>query len=537
LAKDPNRRYQSVDELLGDFEAVRNQQDLARKTAMYNHRQKLKRRKRLLYSVLAAFVTIAVVTAWWVRHQDQQRIDALAVLPFANLSGDEEQEYFADGMTEALITELQQLVGGDFRVISRTSVMRYKETELSLPEIAAELGVDVLVEASVIRSGDLVKIVAKLIRARPQERQMWADSYERDIKEIISLHANVARNVAENLGLILSEDDGESRQVDPESYEEYLIGTHIINSTGEVERALPHFEKAVAIDSTFAPAWAWAAHCHIMPTHFGWPSPIEKIETARLLAERAIELDPNYADAYFILAHILWEHDWDMPAAQEAFGRGFELNPNGGSGIGLLTVAMFHLIHGRIEEAVQATRKARDLDPFGHLINVAAFNVLSPAGLYEESMASLERAQVLFPDVDLRHNLSWAFYWMGDYEEAIRLKTELLAEADSEYGKFIQTLMLAHFHKCAGNPEETRRLYDRYWPPENPEMVRPWARACMYADLGEVDEAFAWLVNGYEQKDRYMALLQVYSREGGVFGELAEDPRHKALLVKIGLED
>jgi len=534
LAKDPQQRYQTADELLGDLEAVRDEQDLARKTALYDRRQKLKRRKRILFGAVAALVIAAVALAWWTRYQDLHRIDALAVLPFANLSGDQEQEFFSDGMTEALITELQQLALGKIRVIGRTSVMRYKETELSLPEIAAELGVDAVVEASVMRTGDLVKIAAKLIRARPEERQVWADTYEQNLNDVMSLHENVARHVVVQLGF-RSEYSGQiSGKVDPEAYNEFLLGKHIINS-GAVNRALPHLERAIARDSTFAPAWAWAAHCIIMPTHGGWPSPKDDFEKARIYAERAIELDPELADGYFILAHILWEHDWDMPAAQEAFDRGFALNPNGGSGIGLLTYAMFHLIHGRMEEAVAATRKARELDPFEFLGNVAAFNVFSPAGLHEESVASLERAQEVFPEADLRHEWSWVHYGMGNYEEAIELKSELLAEAETDHGKFIQTLMLAHFHKCAGNPQEARRLYDRYWPLVDQDRVRPYHKAWMHADLGEIDESFAWLEIAYQQKDRYIPLSRL--NRDVMFRDMADDPRYDRLLKKIGLED
>ncbi len=273
LSKDPGQRYQSMDEFQADLEAVLNQQELARKTAHFDRRRKLKRNRRLLYGVAATVVIAALAFTWWSRYQDSHRIDALAVLPFANLSGDKEQEFFSDGMTEALITELQQLASDQMRVVGRTSVMSFKGSDKTLPEIAAALGVDAVVEASVIRSGNLVKVAAKLIRARPQEQQLWADTYERNISDILSLYSELAREVATQIRIVLTPDaqvpGTGSRVVDPDAYEAYLKGRHFLlnlDLAGVQARdpqALENFHliksfftKSIQMDSTYAPAWA-----------------------------------------------------------------------------------------------------------------------------------------------------------------------------------------------------------------------------------------------------------------------------------------
>ena len=538
LAKVQQQRYQTADEMLGDLEAVRDEQGLAQKTAQYDRRRKLKRRKRLLFGVLATVVIAAATMTWWIRYQDAHRIDALAVLPFVNLSGDEEQEYFSDGMTDALITELQQLAANQLRVIGRTSVMSFKGSNKTLPEIAAELGVDAVVEASVIRSGDLVKIAVKLIRARPQEQQMWAETYERNQRNILSLYSEVALAVAEQVQLILTPGaeeylaKAENREVDPELYDQFLMGKHWVD-LNQVEKALPYFERIIAADSTYAPAWAWAAHCKIMPTHNAWPVLDELIKEARTMAERAIELDPEYADGYFHLAHILWEHDWNMPAAKKAFARGFQLNPE--STIGLGNSAYFYNALGRSDLAVPAMRRVRELDPFNYLVNVAACKIFSFAGLFEESVASIKRAEELFPDwTGAKGQLAWVHYWNGDFEEAIRIREELISEAESDEGKIWQTFMLAGTHTHAGHRNQGQALYQQFWSRVNHDDVSPIRRAWMHADLGELDDAFFWIEKACEQNEMLLVWLKTYP---SFSLSLAGDPRYDQWLKKLGLED
>ncbi len=541
LAKDPQQRYQTADELMGDLEAVRDEQDLARKTALYDRRQKLKRRKRLLFGSLAAIVVAAAALIWWTRYQDLNRIDALAVLPFANLSGDSEQEYFSDGMTEALITELHQLAAHQLRVIGRTSVMSFKGSNKSLPEIAAELGVDAVVEASVIRSGDLIKVAAKLIRARPQEQQLWAQTYERHQRDILSLHAEVARAIAEQVELVLTPQAeehlarAEKMEVDPELYDQFLLGKYWVDQN-DMEKALSYFEAIIAADSTYAPAWAWGAHCHIMPTHGVWPVPEELIAKARIMAERSIELDPNYSEGYFILAHILWEHDWNMPGAKRAVDGGFELNPD--SVFGLINSAFFYNAMGRSDLAVPAMRRALELDPFNYLNNLVAFNIYSFAGLHDESVASIQRAKELFPDwMGDRDNLAWAYYWNGDFDEAIRIREEIItqAEADGNNGEATwQTFMLAGICIHAGQVDRGRSLYKKFWDSVDPADVSPARRAWMHADLGEMDEAFRWIQIAYDQNEMMLVWLKTYP---SFSISLAGDPRYGEWLEKMGLND
>ena len=483
----------------------------------------------------------AVALIWWTRYQDLNRIDALAVLPFANLSGDEEQEFFSDGMTEALITELQQLTVGKIRVIGRTSVMRYKETDLSLPEIAAELGVDAVVEASVMRTGDLIKIAAKLIRARPEERQVWADTYERDLRDIMSLHANVARNVAEQLGVLLDRIEKNSRQVDPKSYEEYLIGMHIMNTTNETDLALTHFEKAMEIDPTYAPAYAAAAHCKIMPVH-AWPfeGPVEE---ARQLAEKSIELDPTHAFGHYVLGHILYEHEFEFQEGHEAFQKAMELNPE--HGLGLLTYAFFATATGRNREAGEAASRAIKADPFNFLILTRAHPVFLNAGRYEEFLSEMDRLKKLRPNSKYLWIMSNYHFAKGEFEKAMELwdnlydpkfKDERYMYSNETYqGLYLRGM--ARMKWGAGEVDEAQELAEQWLEVEDLENVSLVSAAVTFAILGDYDRSMDCLEKAYAQGDILVVRIQDPVMQWFLGNLLADEPRYHAFVERIGLQN
>ncbi len=578
LAKDPQQRYQTADELLGDLKAVRNHQDLARKTALYDHRQKLKRRQRLLYGTLTAIVIIVAVTAWWVRHQDLQRIDALAVLPFANLSGDAEQEYFADGMTDALITELQQLGGDQLRVIGRTSAMSFKDSDKTLPQIAAELGVDVVVEASVSRTGNMVKIAAKLIRARPQEQQLWAGTFERNQLAIHSLHAQIARAVAEHVQLVLSPASSDhlaqaaTRKTDPEAYEAYLKGRHFflnLNLSGlymKDPQALEHFHlietfftKSVQLDSTFAPAWAGFAQYHILREHTGIGT--HATEEAFAAATRSIELDDSLGEAHAAMGHILWEHQFHAQEADGELRLAMNLNPN--DSFALTTYSYYLMTMGRYQESARAMQKALDLDPLSRFINSAAWQPLAYAGLHDESLRQNDKYFESFPDSAQWLGTRFAILEIaGRYEEAIALVSEknpneiplrrhlevppLLMElgrsdealdylerfrSQADEDSLFFSLGLAH--AAIGNLDEARQ----YLIKAEKADILPFNMAHLSTMVGDLDRAFSHLDNAYENRHSYLTRLPYLVENNPEWASLGSDPRYHDLVRRMGLRD
>ncbi len=541
LAKDSQQRYQTAIELMDDLEAVRDEQELARNTAMYDRRRKLKRRKRLVYGALAASLVAIASLTWWTRYQAEHRIDALAVLPFVNLSGDEEQEYFSDGLTEGLITELQQLAVNQIRVISRTSSMRYKNSDLSLPEIAAELRVDAVVEASVTRTGDLVKVAAKLIRARPEEQQIWAAIFEQDLRDIAALQAKIARKVAERLQLVLAPADRKSRQVDPRAYEEYLIGSHIMNGTGDVDRALPHFRQAISIDPTYAPAYTSAAHCLIMPTH-AWPYDPGPVKEARQLAKKGIELDPGHAFGYYVLGHILYEHEYAFKEAYGVFQRALELNPS--HGLGLITYAFFATATGRFEEAADTMIRAIQADPFNALILYAGHAPLISAGRYEEFLAEIERVNKLHPDRIPDGENPHVHALKGEYDRAVEIVEEWGPPENGDKRDFYwhetkgasRLRYLAGLKWCAGEVDEARELARQWFELEDPDSLSQIRTAEVYAILGDLDRAFSCLEMAYENRE--VAFVRFPDPAfTGLSNLLGEDPRYYQLLKRVGMRE
>jgi TolB-like protein/Tfp pilus assembly protein PilF len=577
LAKDPGQRYQTADELMGDLEAVRNEQDLARKTALYDHRNRLKRQKMLLLGMLTAAVVIAAGMVWWIWHQDMHRIDALAVLPFANLSGDKEQEYFSDGMTEALITELQQLASDQMRVVGRTSVMSFKGSNKTLPEIAAALGVDVVVEASVIRSGNLVKVAAKLIRARPQEQQLWADTYERNIADILSLYSELAREVATQIQIVLTPDAQArgtgSRVVDPDAYEAYLKGRHFLLNLdlAGVESGNPQalenfhliksfFTKSIQMDSTYAPAWAGLAQFHIQREHRGVGS--HAIEEAYAAAARAIDLDDSLGEAHCAMGHILWEHQYRPREAEGEFRRALKMNPNDPLAHVLYSYCLMNL--GRYQESTGSMRMALELDPLSRFINYVGFAPLANAGKYDEALRQLDKYHESYPDPQFYKKTKFNILESaGRYEEALVLIDELdptenilelhlrvppvlmalrrpgdardfLEKYRSQAAADSLFFLLGRAEASVGNLDEARQWLDKSDEASN---STPMDLAKLSAMIGDLDRAFAYLEKAYDSNNWYLTRLAYLVENDPEWKVLGPDPRYHDLVQRMGLRD
>jgi len=442
-------------------------------------------------------------------------IDSVAVLPFANLSGDPEQEYYSDGMTEMLINELGQVSA--LTVISRTSVMRYKNTDKPLPEIAKELHVDAVVEASVMKEGEKVRITAQLIRARP-ERQMWADSYARDAGEVSSVHSEVAQAITERIEVAVTADERKrlkaTRAVDPDARDAYLKGRY----TGDVQ----YFIEAIDIDPLYAEPYAGLAE-HYCNAGLGGELPTEEAEPkAKAAARRALELDESLGQAHAVLGTIAFMYDWDWYGPDEHYRRALELNPNAEE----IHYAydMYLTAVRRFDEAIAHCRKAMELDPRPGALEEHLAWIYYYAGRLDDSITLLKKQATFGPSTYLQ--LAWAYAQKGMCEEAT-------AALDSVFAQGINNeVFLAqggfNYARC-GRVDRATALLDSLMAQSKREYVDPVHIALIYAGLGQADAMFEWLDKGYEQHTFYM---MVFPTE---FRTYREDPRFMDLARRVGI--
>jgi TolB-like protein/Tfp pilus assembly protein PilF/predicted Ser/Thr protein kinase len=348
------------------------------------------------------------------------KIQSIAVLPLANLSGDPEQEYFADGMTDELITNLSKIRA--LRVISRTSVMGYKGAKKPLPEIARELNVDAVVEGSVLRLGDRVRITAQLLHA-PTDRHLWAESYERDLRDVLALQSEVAKAVAREIKIVVSPQEqarlASARPVNPEAYRLCLLGRFHWNKRTEegFKNAIDQFQRAIEIDPAYAPAYAGLADSYILLSNNGFLPAKEAMPRGKAAAHKALEIDESLAEAHTSLAFACTVYDWDWAACEKEYKRAIELNPN---------YATAHHWYGdylsdvrRHAEAIAELQRAQQLDPLSPQISACLGFRYTCARQYQEAIRRLQNTVSLFPDFAGAHRWLGATYQaIGVYPEA-----------------------------------------------------------------------------------------------------------------------
>jgi TolB-like protein len=445
-------------------------------------------------------------------------------LPLTNLSGDQEQEYLADGMTEVLITELSKI--GALKVISRTSVMRFKETEQPLAEIAEQLRVDAVVEGSVLRSEDRVRVTAQLIHAASDEH-LWAESFERDLRDLLALQGEVARAIAQQVEVTLTPEEqtrlASGETVDPAASEAYLRGRNYWNnfnfpSAGEA------YQEAIDLDPDFARAWAGLARTRQMQGAISFPHPpMVSYALAKEAVTRALELDDNLAEAHAVQGFIALNFDWDWELAQSEFNRAIELNPSATDGhIGL---SYYFAALGQIVEAQTAAELARELDPLSPMTHFTLSEILYYARLYDRALFQLgERWDGSFaPNHWLQDRLLQA---LGDPEAAAWSAFRVL-----QSGFYEQPLLesLEEALTSSGPAAFWREILDFQlaWPRV---AIHAKVVAENYTRLGETEKAFEWLEQAYERRDP-LAHLGV----DPIWDPLRSDPRFNDLLIRLKL--
>ncbi len=486
-----------------------------------------------LVIVALVFVLILPILAVWLfrsRRHAPTGIRSLAVLPLANFSGDASQDYFADGMTDELITDLAQISA--LRVISRTSVMVYKGARKSLPEIARELNVDAVVEGSVQRSGDQVHITAQLIEASA-DKHLWAESYEGNMRNTLALQKKVASAIAEQIRIELTPLEQavlkKANVVNPEAYESYLKGRYFWNkrTAGGLKVALAYFNQAIEEDPKYAQAYSGLADTYALlgDWEYGVLAPSEAYPKAKAAAIQALDLDNTLSEAHTSLAFSLDLFDWNWEAAEKEFRRAIELNP------GYATAHHWYGWHlsemGRNSEAIAEMRKAENLDPLSLIINADLAELLLIAHFSDESIQRSRKTIEMDPNFALAHNqLAQAYLEKHMLRDAI---TELQKAIQLSGGSPTCTANLARAYAASNRkPEAIGLLNDlkkrsALGDPHSSEI------AMIYAALGNKDQAMTWLEKGYEERFNPSILL----RPG--FDPLRSDSRFQDLVRRIGL--
>jgi TolB-like protein/DNA-binding winged helix-turn-helix (wHTH) protein len=481
-----------------------------------------------LIAVLLIGLVIFTLRLMTSSRSQQRSVQAIAVLPLENLSADPAQDYFADGMTDELITELAQL--GKLRVISRTSVLRYKKTRLALPEIARELNVDAVVEGSVLRSGDRVRISAQLVDARA-DRHLWAHSYEGDLRDVLTVQREVAHEIAQQIRLSVSGEQNHEvpvRPLVPEAHDAYLQGRYHANkqTQKEIETALQYYRAALAKDPNYAPAYAAMAECYDYLALYYW-KPRDALPRARAAALKAVELDDSLAEAHAVLGVVYLEFDWNWPAAEREMQRALELNP---SSIAHLFYAEYLVSLGRRDEAVTEIERARSVDPFSLRVMSEGVFWEFIARQYDLAIQAGRAALASEPNnAPLYSYLAQVYATQKHYAEAIDL-AETSRRMDES--PFIAA-MVASTYAAAGRRADAERMLAGISEEIKEQYSCSYEVGAAYTALGEVNQAFHWLDKAYEDRSTCMVALEQDPR----LESLHSDPRFQTLVKRVGFPE
>jgi eukaryotic-like serine/threonine-protein kinase len=554
LEKDRNRRYQHASDIRTDLERLKRDTESQKSAGALELVSSVPNRP-LLWAAAALIVIVAaaIVGYFWFPRQAKltdkasvvladfisriraghanPKIESLAVLPLQNLSGDPSQDYVADGMTEELIGRLSRI--HDLRVISRTSVMRFKGTKLSVPEIARTLGVDALVEGSVIRQGNRIRVHAQLIRASTDEH-LWSDEYDAELGDVLTLESEVAQSIARRVEVKVT---GEERarlvaahHVSADVYESYLKAEAQLSksdSRAALEQSIAYFEETIGKDPNFAPAYVGLANVYErLGSVFGGATPKETHPKMMSAARKAIELDPDLPGPHVLLAGV-YQKQWRWSDAEAEFKRALELNSNdAGAYVGY---ARWLLCQGRTDEALAWIQRARELDPLGGagtpLGGVAITNgfILFQARRYDEAIRELRYADR--PDHLI---LGLALIANGQPDEAITVLEKALGPDREPY--VMGVLVRAYAH--AGRRREALRLVDELKRQQQTGYIAPGPFVDAYLGIGDNEQALAWLEQAYQEQSNILQLIKVYPN----FDPLRSDPRFVDLVHRVGLD-
>jgi eukaryotic-like serine/threonine-protein kinase len=533
LAKDPTKRYQAVADFLQDLKAIT--------TGFMPSNSRLAKagffgiQRIYIYTGLAIVAAVLVglnigrISSLFTKKTEAAVIRSLAVLPLANLSGDPAQEYFCDGMTDVLIAGLAQIKA--LKVISRTSVMQYKEARKPLPQIARELGVEGIIEGSVMRSGNRVRITAQLIDAR-QDRHLWANNYEREMTDVLALQAEVVREITGEIRAQVTPQERErlsaTRTVDPEAFQAYLMGRFFYNKTTApaLEKSIEHFKKSIERDPQYAAAYAELANAYATLGTMGTLPIAEFTSKEREAALKALEIDDTLAEGHAALGIVKF-NDWDWDGAAREYKRAIELNPNYALAYDFYSQIL--LILCRQEESLAASVRARELDPLNLFINSDVLFRLYCLGFYDKALAESQKILEIDPNYWMTHwTRGLSYSAKGMHEEAIaeQQKAGALSEGSLEC-----LPELGYAYARAGRTAEAMKVLDKLRVESKKRFVPSSFFAFVYIGLGEINRAFELLEKSYQEHDGRLTGILI----DPTLGPIRSDPRFRDLLRRMKL--
>jgi eukaryotic-like serine/threonine-protein kinase len=526
LQKEPEHRYQSAVELAVDLRSISV-------TASSSSLPTFPRRRFpwewIALPGLASALLVAAAIHYWgasnAADTKPAKISSIAVLPLRNISGDQSQEYFADGMTEQLISDLAQI--SELRVISRTSVMQYKGANKPLPEIARELNVDAVIEGSVQRSGNQVQVTAQLIEGKT-DRHLWAKSYERELRDILSLQNDVAKAIADEVKVKLTSQEQQRLQdtavIKPAAYESYLEGRYYWNKNDadSVKKSIEFYSQAIESDANYAPAYAGLADAYWAT---GDIAPAAAMAKSREYAEKALALDNTLAQAHTSLALVKFYGDWDWAGAEKEFQNALQLNPNYADTRRLY--ALFLVARGRNKDGLEQISRAAQLDPLSTAINTSKGFLLYFSRDYDGAIAQCRHAlEIDSRAVGAYDCLGSAYLEKRMFSQALEESekaTKLSGDTPSRLVGFIRAQAMA------GNAAEAQRLLKKMENSSDRQYVSPYLTAIAYAALGEKNRALDLLGRAYQER----SISMVWLRVNPALDTLRNEPRFKTLLDKL----
>jgi TolB-like protein/Tfp pilus assembly protein PilF len=492
-------------------------------------------RRTRFWLALAAVFCICLAGAAWLIFQHratvtiEPRIHSLAVLPLRNLSGDPAQDYLADGITEALIGRLANI--HDLRVISHTSVLRFRNAQISIPEIARTLGVDAVVEGSVEKEGDRIRVTAQLIRGAT-DQHFWSETYDREMRDALTLESELAQSITEKVEVTVTGEEHQrlssARPVAPEVYESYLKGRFVLGqgNRAQLEQSIPYFEDAINRDATFAPAYLGLAKAYTMLGTVASGVPPEATRPKVIsFARKALAIDPDLVEAHVVLANVLQE-EWHWTEAEAEYKRALALNPNNAEAY--RWYALWLVCQGRTDEAVTSIQRARALDPIGVSGDSVSW-ILFQAHRYDDAVRESQSALALQPDnAGALTGLGFALIANNKPADAIPVLEKAVFLSS---GSPAATGILIRAYAHAGRRSDALRLLAELKRRKEAGYVPAGAFVNAYLGLGDNEQAFYWLEQAYKEQSNILQFLKTHP----YFDPIRNDPRFADLVRRVGL--
>lgn len=524
--KRPVEVYAAADEGL----VIPKHSEISGKTSTENIslRSLSKKRSVRIIALVAIAVILTLTTGLFLQHNENEPgIDSIAVLPLENLSGNPEQEYFVSGMHETLITELSKISA--LKVISRTSTIQYKNAKKPLRQIAKELGVKALIEGSVIREGNVVRITVQLIDGETDEH-IWSEDFDRELQNILTLYSEVAQKIAHEIKIKMTpQDQGRlvtSTVVNPRAYEFYLIGRHYWNqrTLQGYQQAIESYNKALELDSNYALAYAALAEGYILLGEQGGISQQESGRLAEEAIQKALALNSTLAEAYSSKGAWKLSYEWNWSASEKAFRKAIELNPGYAATYQWYGRALGFI--GRFDEAIKQLEKAKELDPLSPVIVAYLGQVHIYAKQYEKADELLHQALKVHPNHPLiLHNIGELYIAQGRFEEAIAPLKQSAEMAVTGHYK----AMLGYAYAMANRRTEARAILEDLLARSDSGIISGFNLAAVYLALGETGKSLNQLEMGFEQRDVWMKELKAWPW----FDSLKNEPRYKDLMRRM----